>query len=73
LIPLTAPNSKFVIAGQKREARLRARRPGNPSPSQNVFFKKMDTRVKPAYDELSLRRSPCFTAACVYWIIRFRG
>jgi hypothetical protein len=44
------PSVNFVMAGQKREARLRARCPGHPRlfPSQDV-----DARGKPGHDELN--------------------
>src|SRR6266700_215448 len=45
---------RTVITRQKALGRLRAGWPGNPSDS--AFAKRMDTRVKPAYDEQRWRR-----------------
>src|SRR6266568_5086680 len=45
---------RTVITRQKALGRLRAGWPGNPS--DIAFAKRMDTRVKPAYDEQRWRR-----------------
>ncbi|TMJ62839.1 MAG: hypothetical protein E6G82_05130 [Alphaproteobacteria bacterium] len=51
------------MAGQKREARLRARRPGHPRLSRVAAPKYVDARHKAGHDELHGHSPLCYNAA----------